>query len=165
MFPEPIELLLIGCSIESIWTPKSKSNTLTPKTNSQTYWPRAISHVTNGIIFCACSALAISGLQSVLKWCRTERKKESGEESHSKIETDDEFGLAMQRKGSRSACFHCNRSQCWILSREAMKGLHQRYLLLHQKARGKPRHESQSPLSPQAEKYVRTGTIGIPSKI
>ena len=34
MFPEPTELLLIGYSIESIWTPKSKSNTLTPKTNS-----------------------------------------------------------------------------------------------------------------------------------
>ena len=29
------ELLLIGCSIELIWTPKSKSNTSTPKTNSQ----------------------------------------------------------------------------------------------------------------------------------
>ena len=36
MFPEPTESLLIGCSIESIWTPKSKSNTLTPKNNSQT---------------------------------------------------------------------------------------------------------------------------------
>ena len=32
MFPEPTELLLIGCLIESIWTPRSKSNTLTPKT-------------------------------------------------------------------------------------------------------------------------------------
>ena len=31
MFPEPTELLLIGYSIESIWTPKAKSNTLTPK--------------------------------------------------------------------------------------------------------------------------------------
>ena len=30
------ELLLIGCSIQLIWTPKSKSNTSTPKTNSQT---------------------------------------------------------------------------------------------------------------------------------
>ena len=30
------ELHLIGCSIELIWTPKSKSNTSTPKTNSQT---------------------------------------------------------------------------------------------------------------------------------
>ena len=34
MFPEPTELLLVGNSIESIWTPKSKSDTLTPKNNS-----------------------------------------------------------------------------------------------------------------------------------
>ena len=33
MFPGPTELRLIGCSIESIWTPKSKSSTSTPKTN------------------------------------------------------------------------------------------------------------------------------------
>ena len=58
---------LIGCSIESIWTPKSKSNTLTPKTNWHTCQPREISHVTNGIIFCVCLTLAISVLQSVLK--------------------------------------------------------------------------------------------------
>ena len=31
MFPEPTELLLIGCLIESIWTPKSKSNTVDTK--------------------------------------------------------------------------------------------------------------------------------------
>ena len=31
------ELLLIGCLMESIWTQRSKSKTLTPKTNSQTY--------------------------------------------------------------------------------------------------------------------------------
>ena len=30
------ELLLIGCSIELIWIPRSKQNTSTPKTNSQT---------------------------------------------------------------------------------------------------------------------------------
>ena len=30
------ELLLIGCLVESIWTPRSKSNILTPKPNSQT---------------------------------------------------------------------------------------------------------------------------------
>ena len=45
MFPEPTELLLIGCSIESIWIPRSKSNTLTPKTNSQTIYLKRISHV------------------------------------------------------------------------------------------------------------------------
>ena len=32
MFPGLTELLSIGCSIESIWIPKSKSNTSTPKT-------------------------------------------------------------------------------------------------------------------------------------
>ena len=31
MFPEPTELLLIGCSIESIWIPKSNSNTSSQK--------------------------------------------------------------------------------------------------------------------------------------
>ena len=30
-FPEPTELLFICCSIELLWTPKSKSNTSTPK--------------------------------------------------------------------------------------------------------------------------------------
>ena len=53
-----------------------KSNTLTPKTNSQTYWPREISHVMNGIIFCVCLTLAISVLPNVLKWCRKEADDE-----------------------------------------------------------------------------------------
>ena len=38
LFPGPIESPLIGYSIESFWTPKSKSSTLIPSTNSQTYW-------------------------------------------------------------------------------------------------------------------------------
>ena len=42
MFPEPTELLLIGYSIDSIWTPRFKSKTLTPRTNSQKHWPREI---------------------------------------------------------------------------------------------------------------------------
>ena len=37
MFPGLTELRLIGCSIELIWTPKSKSSTSTPKTNSLTF--------------------------------------------------------------------------------------------------------------------------------
>ena len=48
MFPGPTELRLIGYSIESIWTPKSKSDTSTPKTNLPTSWPKGTSHVTNG---------------------------------------------------------------------------------------------------------------------
>ena len=34
---EPTELRLIGCSTESTWTPKSKSNMLIPKTNLLTF--------------------------------------------------------------------------------------------------------------------------------
>ena len=75
MFPDSTELLLIDCSIESIWVPKCKSNTSTSKINSQTYWQREFSHVMNGIIFCVCSTLVISVLPMVLKWCRKERKK------------------------------------------------------------------------------------------
>ena len=48
---EATELLLIGCSTESIWTPKSKSNMLTPKTNSQTSEPKEASHVMSGTEF------------------------------------------------------------------------------------------------------------------
>ena len=56
MFPEPTELLLIGCSIELILTQRSKSNTMTPKTNSQTdEW---------NPFFVVCLPPAISVLQS-----------------------------------------------------------------------------------------------------
>ena len=115
MFPEPTELLLIGCSIESVWTPKSKSNTLTPKINSQTYWQREISHVMNGIIFwCLFNISHLSSINSLEEMSNTRRCR--WRKSHSqKIEADDEFGLAMQRKDSWRAL-----------------------PLLHQKARWKP---------------------------
>ena len=115
MFPETTELLLIGDSIESIWTQKSKSNTLTPKTNSQTFWPREISHVMNEIIFCVCLTLVISVLPIVLKWCQKERK-------------------TMQVKKESQH----NRSKWWIWSRDGAKGLLTYLPLLHQKARWKP---------------------------
>ena len=118
MFPELTELLLIVYLIESILTPKSKSKQLTPRTNSQTYWQREVSHVMNGIICCVCLTLAISVLQSVQKWCRKEHKKRiRWRKSHSKIEADDEFGLAMQRKDSWRATLYCIRkpgeNQIW----------------------------------------------------
>ena len=134
MFPEPTELRLFGCSIESIWTPKSKSNTLTPKTNMQTCWQEEISHVMSGTIFCVCLTLVISVLWSVLKWCRKNATRSRWRKSHSKIEVDDEFDLAMQRKDSCRATFYCIRKLVKI------------------------RHENQSPLSMQTEKYDRTET-------
>ena len=40
MFPGPTELLSIGCSIESIWIPKSKSNTSTPRNQLADIWTK-----------------------------------------------------------------------------------------------------------------------------
>ena len=54
MCQEHTELLLIGYSIESTWTQKSKSSTLIPINNLLTYWPREISHEANGAIFQLC---------------------------------------------------------------------------------------------------------------
>ena len=59
MFPGVTELHLIGCLIEVISIPKSKTNTSTPKTNLLTFWPKEISRVMSGIIYCACLTLAI----------------------------------------------------------------------------------------------------------
>ena len=82
MFPRPTELRLIGCSIELIWTPKSKSNTSTPKANSPTFWQKGISRVMNGIICCACSISAISGLHFVLlPWQKVYNKIQEKNES------------------------------------------------------------------------------------
>ena len=129
LFPQTSSLLIRKLCCMCLKTTKQ----WTPKTKSQTCWPRETSHVMNGIIFCVSLTLAISDLQSVLKWCRNEQTKNQ-----------------VKKESQQS------RDQWWIWSRDAVKGLPPRYLPLHQKARGKPRHESQSPLSPQAKKYDRT---------
>ena len=74
-FPELIELLLIGCLIELIWTPESKSNTSTPKTNSQTSWQREITHAMNGIICWPCLISAILALMPASQRWRNEFNK------------------------------------------------------------------------------------------
>ena len=117
MFPEPTELPLIGCLIESIRTPRFKSNILTPKTNSQTYWQREILHVMSGTIFCVWSTLAISAPSTASRQCRKEHKKMQWRKSHSKIKADDEFSIEMPCKGFDRACFDCIRkpmeNQIW----------------------------------------------------
>ena len=59
MCQEPTELLWIGCLTELILILKFKFDALTPNVNSQTFWPKVISHVTNGTIFFICSTLAL----------------------------------------------------------------------------------------------------------
>ena len=87
MFPELIELLLIGCSIESILTLRFKSNTSTPRTNLHTSWQRGISHVMNGIICWLCFISAILAPQlASLRW-RNELNKNQSRTCHSQITT------------------------------------------------------------------------------
>ena len=60
MYPEPTELLLIGCLTELIWTPKFKSSMSTPNTNLQTWWLKGTSNAMSGTIFFICLTSAIS---------------------------------------------------------------------------------------------------------
>ena len=117
-----------------IWTPKSKSKTLTPKTNSQTYWPSEIWHVMNGIIFCVCSTLPISVLPIVLKWCRKERNKDSGEER-----------VTAKPKTMMNLVLRCSERTPDVLVSTASE------------SPGKTRHENQQVLSSWNEHHQRTG--------
>ena len=60
--------------------------------------------VTNGIILCVCSTLAISVLQIVLKRCQKKRKKNQVK-SHSEVKTNDEFDC----KGTLNSVIFCIR--------------------------------------------------------
>ena len=84
--------------------------------------------MTNGIIFCVLFNISHFGPTVCSEVMSKKHKKDSGEESHSKIETNDEFDCAMQRKG-----------------------LQPRNLLLHQKSK-ENQNQSQNLLSLQAEK-------------
>ena len=110
MFPEPTELLLIGCLKESIWTPKSKSNTSTPKNQLADILTKGKFHtwwVESSFVFVQHQPFQFHQLS----WSDVEKNKRRWwwSTSHSKIEADDEFGLAMQRKDSWRACLCCIR--------------------------------------------------------
>ena len=133
MFPEPTELLLIGYSIEPIWTPKSKSNTLKPKTNSQTYWPREISHVMNGSSFVLVNIIHFSSTNcSEVMSKRTQ--KDSGEER-----------VTAKSKPMMNLVSRCSERTPDVLASTASE------------SPGKTRHESQQPLSSWNEQHQRTG--------
>ena len=83
--------------------------------------------------FCDCLALAISVLQVVLKKCRKERKKDSSEE----------------RVTAKS------KPMMILVSRNSVRDLDV-LASTASESPGKFRHESQSPLSRQTEKYDRT---------
>ena len=67
MCQEPTELLWIGCVTGIILILKFRLDTLIPNINSQTFWPKAISHVTNGTIVFSCPTSAFSVLLAALR--------------------------------------------------------------------------------------------------
>ena len=107
MFPEPKELLLIGCSIESMWTLRSKSNMLTQKPTRR-HTDKGKFHtwrMESSFVFVQHQPfqfhqLSWSDVEKNARRCRWRK-------SHSKIKADDEFGLTIQREGSESACLDC----------------------------------------------------------
>ena len=67
MYPEPTELLLIGCLKELIWTPRFKSSMSSRNTNLQTYWQKGISHAMSGTFFFICLTSATSAYSAALR--------------------------------------------------------------------------------------------------
>ena len=105
-------LRLIGYSIESTWTPKSKSSTSIPKTQLADILTKGNnSHVMNWIICCICSISVISVPFVVLKRCRKEHKK-------------------MQVKKESQQ----NQSRWWIWSHDPAWGIRTCLPRLHRKA-------------------------------
>ena len=119
MFPDPTELFLVGYVIESIWTPKSKSNTLTPKTNSHDMLTKGnFSRDERHHLLCLFNISHFSSAECsevVSKRTRIRSRK-----SHGKVETIDESGRAMQWKGSNRAIFYCIRKPGENLTRKSI---------------------------------------------
>ena len=81
MCQEPTVLLWIGCLTGLILILEFLFDTLTPNIKSQTFWPKVISHVTNGTIFFICSTSAISVLLAALTKAMAKRiQEQKGEE-------------------------------------------------------------------------------------
>ena len=80
MFPEPTELLLIGCSIESIWTPRSKPKYIDTKNQLADILTRNISHVMSGIIFLCLFNISHFSSTNCLEVMSKRTQEDAGEE-------------------------------------------------------------------------------------
>ena len=134
MFAEPTELLLIGYSIESLWTPKSKSNIWDTKNQLADMLTKGhITHDEWNHHLCLSDISHFSSAEcSEVMSKRTQ--KESGEER-----------VTAKSRPTMSLIARSNERAPSALSSTASE------------SPMKTRHESQSPLSSQVEKYDRTG--------
>ena len=139
MFPEPTELRLIGCSIESnFWTPKSKSSTFDTKKPTRRHTDKKeISHVMNEnhvlCLFNICHFNSTNCLEVMSK--RTKKRCKWWEESQQ------------------------NRSRWWIWSRDAAKRILICLLFSAPENPVKTRYKSQIPLCSWTEQQTRTGRL------
>ena len=134
MFPEPTELLLIGCSIESIWTQKSKSSTLTQKN-------QLADMLTKGN-FTRDEWNHLLCLFIISHFCSTDCSEVMSKRTQ---EESGEARVTAKSKPMMNLVSRCSERAPAALSSTAPE------------SPGKTRHESQNPLSPQTEKYDRTG--------
>ena len=107
MFPEPTELLLIGCLVESIWTQEPNhthwhqepTRRHTDKGKFHTWWMESSCVLVQRQPF-QFHQQRQSDVEKNKRRCRWRK-------SHSKIKADDEFGIKMPCKGSDRTCLDC----------------------------------------------------------
>ena len=134
MFPEPTELLLIGYLIESVWTPKSKSNTLTPKNQLADILTKGNSTRDEwNHLLCLFNIIHFSSTEFSEVMSKG-TQKDSGEER-----------VTAKSKPMMNLVSRCSERTPDVLSYTASE------------SPGKTRHESQFPLSPQTEQHFKTG--------
>ena len=136
MFPEPTKLLLIGCSIESMWTPKIQiqyidtknqlADVLTKGNFTRDEW----NHLLN--LFNVSHFRSINCSEVMSK--RTQ--KDSGEER-----------VTAKSKPMMNLVSRCSERTLDVLASTAPE------------SPGKTRHESQPPLSSWNEQHERTGRL------
>ena len=133
MFPETTELLLIHCLIESIWTPKYNSNTLTPKTQLADILTKGnFTRDEWNHLFCLFNISHFSSA-SCLQVRSKRTQKDSGEER-----------VTAKSKPMMNLVSRCSERTPDVLASTASESL------------GKTRYDSQIPLSSWNEQQPRT---------
>ena len=99
MFPEPTELLLIGCSIESILDPEIQTKYIDTKNQLADILTKGkLTRDEWNHLLCLFNISHFSSINCSEVMSKRTQKDSGEEKSHSIIETHDEFSLAMQRK-------------------------------------------------------------------
>ena len=136
MFPEPTELLLIGCSIESIWTPKSKIKYIDTKNQLADILTKGnFTRYEWNHLLCLFNISHFSST-TCLEVVSKRTQKDAGEER-----------VTAKSKPMMNLVSRCSVRNPDVLASTASESL------------GKTRYESQIPLSSWTEQQPRTGRL------